>query len=104
MKISKKNIIAEIKQRRSWILACCLFPIMIVATIPFVSCMCAIGDAKARVLFVAEMCVFLRMLIGLLLAEKRWKAWFYFFSTCGTSNFDRLFIRDYGALNLMLWR
>ncbi len=89
--MTKEKLIAELKRRRTWFIACLLYIPMLFITIPSVVCACAIGSAKGQALFFAELCVAGRMLIGLALAEKNWKAWFYLFLPIGLTVLTNVF-------------
>ena len=74
------TISVVLKRRRSWLIACALFPVVAFATQVFVFP----GNTKLGPQFwkldavtVVEALIGVRMLVGLALAEKNWKAWYY---------------------------
>lgn len=80
--MNQGEIKAALKQRRPWLIACGLFPFMALVTQIAVFP----GSTKSGTNFwtldgmtVVTACIGLRLLVGLALAERRWKAWFYFF-------------------------
>ena len=79
--MNRQRIGAALRSRRSWLVACGLFPLMALATHVAVFP----GNTKGGPHFwtldgmtVVTVFIGLRMLVGLALAEKTWKAWFYF--------------------------
>ena len=80
--MNRETIAAGLRRRVPWMVACWLFPIMVVAThVAVIPGNTRIGPQFWKIdgMTVVSVCVGLRLVVGLALAEKTWKAWFYFF-------------------------
>lgn len=71
--ITEQRIRAWAAARRPWVIACAAFPIIVFLSAPFAYALSGVTDA----VLVADLCIAVRMCIGLVLVEEEWKAWFY---------------------------
>jgi hypothetical protein len=80
--MNRQTIILALRCRVPWLIACGLFPIMVVAThIAVFPGNTPVGPQFWKIdgMTVVSVGIGLRLVVGMALAEETWKAWFYFF-------------------------
>ena len=72
-KINKRKVFNHI----AWFICVLLFPIIVIAILPFVRCMCMFGVIKSEAYGVASLLVWFRLIIGAIIGEKKRKLFLY---------------------------